>query len=55
MPHTYSDHFLYYMADEKQLSMIKKAMAEYEEKTCIRFVEKDEDEKDYILIFAGRG
>ncbi|XP_055940547.1 astacin-like metalloprotease toxin 5 [Argiope bruennichi] len=41
--------------DSKEKEMIKKAMAEYEEKTCIRFVEKDEDEKDFILIFAGRG
>ncbi|GIY80827.1 astacin-like metalloprotease toxin 1 [Caerostris darwini] len=41
--------------DSKQKEMIKKAMAEYEDKTCIRFVEKDEDEKDFILIFAGRG
>ncbi|GFS91413.1 astacin-like metalloprotease toxin 1 [Nephila pilipes] len=41
--------------DEKQKDMIKKAMDEYEQKTCIRFVEKEEDEKDFILIFAGRG
>ncbi|GFR04969.1 astacin-like metalloprotease toxin 1 [Trichonephila clavata] len=41
--------------DAKQKEMIKKAMDEYEQKTCIRFVEKEEDEKDFILIFAGRG
>lgn len=41
--------------DEKQLRMIKDAMAEFEAKTCIRFVEKDEDEKDFVLVFAGRG
>ncbi|XP_035227332.1 astacin-like metalloprotease toxin 4 [Stegodyphus dumicola] len=37
------------------MEMIKKAMAEYESKTCIRFVEKEEDDKDFVLIFAGRG
>ncbi|XP_054711347.1 astacin-like metalloprotease toxin 5 [Uloborus diversus] len=41
--------------DDKQMAMIKKAMAEYEEKTCLYFEEKQEDEKDFVLIFAGRG
>ncbi|XP_021003887.1 astacin-like metalloprotease toxin 5 [Parasteatoda tepidariorum] len=41
--------------DSKETAMIKKAFAEFEEKTCIRFVEKEEDEQDYVLIFAGRG